>query len=198
MTLVEVIDLVRPKRPMSLAEQSAMTLAVSLHHNNEQYRRGTGEPYAVHLSDVVEVVDHYLHVVRDHDQLRQAAWLHDLIEDVGVSSAELRESFGPLVASIVHELTQPKSTGRPSKPRAERAAEEAERLSKTSWHTQSIKYADIMSNLEDFPVGEVEFAKIYFAEKQVQLNRMGAGDPELRRLAYGSLAAAKKRFGLPA
>ena len=71
-----------------------------------------------------------------------AALLHDVIEDAGVTKAELVERFGSDVADLVSEVTDDKSL-----PKAERKRLQVENAPYKSVRAQQIKLADKISNL---------------------------------------------------
>lgn len=66
-----------------------------------QTRKFTGTPYAEHPAAVARLLSGYT----DDVCLLAAAWLHDTMEDCGVSYEELATEFGPYVASLVFQLT---------------------------------------------------------------------------------------------
>lgn len=53
----------------------------------------------------VEHVGRILQTVGVDEETLMAAYLHDTIEDCGVTREELEELFGPVVANLVHEVT---------------------------------------------------------------------------------------------
>src|SRR6478672_3162953 len=74
----------------------------------QQKRKGeNGEPYFNHLLEVAELVaasSPHLDV-----ELVMAAFLHDTVEDTGVTLQELEQRFGKDVADLVAEVTDDKS-----------------------------------------------------------------------------------------
>ena len=72
----------------------------------DQRRKG-GEPYLNHLVEVAHLVSTALSET-DADRVA-AAFLHDTIEDTGVTTAELTEQFGQVVTALVLEVTDDKS-----------------------------------------------------------------------------------------
>lgn len=70
------------------------------HAHATQTRRG-GEPYYNHVARVAELVASH---TQDIDMIC-AAFLHDTMEDCGVTHAELVAQFGGTVADLVQELT---------------------------------------------------------------------------------------------
>jgi len=91
-------------------------------HEGQTY--GDGRPYTAHLADVVGVLDAY---GISGEPMVAAGWLHDTVEDTGVTIEDIKESFGDLVADMVyavtdepgknrrerHEATYPKTAGNP-------------------------------------------------------------------------------------
>jgi len=70
-----------------------------------QVRRGSGLPYVTHPIIVMELVQKYKGTSKHLDELKCAALLHDTLEDTETTYHELEREFGPLVSSIVIELT---------------------------------------------------------------------------------------------
>jgi guanosine-3',5'-bis(diphosphate) 3'-pyrophosphohydrolase len=68
----------------------ALAFAVERHGGARQPRKGTGFPYVVHPIRVAEILDRYGY---DEDVV-VAGMLHDVVEDAGVTHAELERAFG--------------------------------------------------------------------------------------------------------
>ena len=127
----------------------------------QQKRKGVmGEPYFNHLVEVAELV------ALSSDELDvdlvMAAFLHDTVEDTGVTLAELEEHFGSDVAGLVAEVTDDKSL-----PKETRKQLQVRNASKKSVRAQIIKLADKISNLRSIlaspPVGwSLERKQQYF------------------------------------
>ena len=67
-------------------------------------RKGRGnEPYVNHLAEVANL----LAIATDgaDAELVAAGWLHDTIEDTGITREELAETFSERVAALVVEVT---------------------------------------------------------------------------------------------
>jgi len=78
---------------------SAARWAEGLHHNQ---LRASGEPYIVHPLNVAEILaDAHLDF-----QTVIAAILHDVLEDTGLSSRELRKEYGREVEGLVQGVTK--------------------------------------------------------------------------------------------
>ena len=71
-----------------------------------------------------------------------AGFLHDTVEDTGVTPHELEERFGSDVARLVMEVTDDKSL-----PKETRKALQVENAPKKSPRAQTLKLADKISNL---------------------------------------------------
>lgn len=89
--------------------EDAKAWATALHSGQADK---AGEPYIEHPA---RVVGHLLRVFPDAtDDEIQAAWLHDVMEDCGVSADEmLNRGYSPDVASIVSRLTKPRGISYP-------------------------------------------------------------------------------------
>jgi len=75
-----------------------------------------------------------------------AAWLHDSVEDTGVTLDEIEKNFGKEVRQIVAGLTDPPSFK--VMPLQERKPKQAERLRSESKSVHRIKIADQTSNVK--------------------------------------------------
>lgn len=78
------------------------------------------QPYFVHLSDVVDYIEKYKHLIDPSllDIARAAGWLHDAIEDTEVSYSTIKKKFGLEIAEVVYALTN--ELGRNRKERSEK------------------------------------------------------------------------------
>lgn len=146
---------------------------VHRHHR----RRYTGEPYAVHLAAVAAIV---AEVTDDPDTIA-AAWLHDCVEDVGVTLDEIRDRFGETVAEYVDWLTD---VSRPEDGnRAARKAIDRAHLAAAPAATQTVKLADLIDNTRDIAANDPKFARVYIAEKRLLLDVLTRGDARLMERA---------------
>ena len=105
-----------------------------------QFRKGAAkEPYTIHLEEVTSFVEKW----GGTEHVIAAAWLHDTIEDCPPTSIdELKDNFGPSVASIVSELTDNKSL-----PKQDRKLLQIENAQKKSPEAALVKLADKTSNV---------------------------------------------------
>lgn len=76
-------------------------------HNGQTY--GGEFPYVIHLQAVESVL---LRFGITDENLRCAAWLHDVLEDTDLTYEDLVMFFGSEVANIVAALTEPKGGNR--------------------------------------------------------------------------------------
>jgi (p)ppGpp synthase/HD superfamily hydrolase len=93
--------------------ESALAFACSQHHG--QMRKGSGAPYITHPIAVASIVGQY----GGDEDLAIAALLHDVMEDCGVTRAQIAGRYGERVARIVDACTdtieQPKPPWRARK-----------------------------------------------------------------------------------
>lgn len=78
--------------------RDARNFAFEAHEGQE---RDGGEPYIVHPHQVAEI----LNQTTKDPEIIAAAWLHDTVEDCGVTYEELTERFGQRVSDLVKEVT---------------------------------------------------------------------------------------------
>jgi (p)ppGpp synthase/HD superfamily hydrolase len=106
-----------------------------------QKRKGlAAEPYINHLIEVAELIAASSDVLDVN--LVMAGFLHDTIEDTGVTATELERRFGPDVAALVVEATDDKSL-----PQEIRKALQVKHAPLKSPRAQILKLADKISNL---------------------------------------------------
>ncbi|MGZ4844023.1 MAG: HD domain-containing protein [Candidatus Angelobacter sp.] len=145
----------------------------------QQKRKGeNGEPYFNHLLEVAELV---AASSRDLDvELVMAAFLHDTVEDTGVTLPELEEHFGQDVAALVAEVTDDKSL-----PKEIRKQLQVQNAHKKSARAQTLKLADKISNLRSIvaspPVGwNLERKRQYFEWARQVVSGLAAPNPYLK------------------
>jgi guanosine-3',5'-bis(diphosphate) 3'-pyrophosphohydrolase len=111
-------------------------------HKNQRRKGAEGSPYINHPIDVAETL-WKVGGVRDISVI-VAAILHDAVEDTETTLAENEEHFGPVVRSLVQEVTDDKRLPKPERKRLQ--VEHAPHLSRGA---QRIKLADKISNIND-------------------------------------------------
>lgn len=162
-----------------------MGFAAMAHGRIGQVRKYTGEPYITHPAAVSELVRGIPHSA----EMLAAAWLHDTVEDAGVSLDEIRNLFGSKVESLVEMLTDV------SKPtdgnRQARKAIDREHTAKASPEAKTIKLADLIDNSRSIIERDPEFAKVYLHEKRLLLEVLREGDKTLWNMAYSIAHSAR-------
>jgi (p)ppGpp synthase/HD superfamily hydrolase len=166
---------------MTIVER-ARVFATAAHAAVAQLRKYTFEPYIVHPAEVVRIVS----TVEHTDEMLAAAWLHDVVEDTGVTIETIRSEFGEGVAELVGWLTD---VSRPEQGnRATRKAIDRAHSAAAPAAAQTVKLADLISNTKSIVDHAPGFAKTYLEEKRLLLEVMTKGDATL-------MAEAKKNIG---
>jgi guanosine-3',5'-bis(diphosphate) 3'-pyrophosphohydrolase len=156
---------------MSLAFE-AMMFARDAHKN--QVRKYTGNPYADHLAEVAGIVA----TVEFSELMIAVAWLHDCVEDCGITLSDIEIKFGTAVAIGVSGLSDLEVGNR-----SERKAASRLRLSMCSGWIQTIKCADLISNTSSIVKHDPKFAVKYLEEKRLLLDVLTKADPRLLAMA---------------
>ena len=156
---------------MSLA-YAAMMFACEVH--KDQRRKYTNNPYSDHLAEVAGIVG----TVDAEPVTLATAWLHDCVEDCGISLFEIECRFGGAVAIGVSGLSDVETGNR-----AERKAASRLRLSMCSGWIQTIKCADLISNTSSILQHDPKFAAVYLEEKRLLLDVFTKTDSRLLALA---------------
>ncbi len=139
----------------------AAEFAAKAHEN--AVRKGSRLPYILHPREVAAIV-----AVMTHDpEIIAAAYLHDVIEDAGVTYDELRELFGTRVADLVLAESENKQNTW-----LERKQATIERLRLAEKEEKLIAFGDKLSNLrstaEDYLVfGDQVWSKFRQKEKKM-------------------------------
>ena len=166
---------------MTMVER-ARVFATAAHAAVGQVRKYTFEPYIVHPAEVAKIV-------RDaggSEAMIAAAWLHDTVEDTGVTIETIRAEFGVEVAELVGWLTD---VSRPEHGnRAHRKALDRAHSAAAPAEAQTVKLADLIANTRSIMAHDAAFAKTYLEEKRLLLAVMTKGDARL-------MAEARKFIG---
>lgn len=165
-------------------EHQARLFAIAAHDAVGQRRKYTGEPYWYHTQHVAKLVSTVPHT----PEMLAAAHLHDVVEDTAVTVDTVREHFGGEVAELVDWLTN-KATHEDGN-RAARKALDRARLARAPEAAQTIKLADIISNIPSIAQHDPKFGRVYVAEKMQVLAEMVGGAPALRAMAQAVLSRA--------
>ena len=157
---------------MTMVER-ARVFATAAHAAVAQLRKYTGEPYIVHPAEVVSIVRSVPHT----EAMLAAAWLHDVVEDTGVTLETVRAEFGDEVATLVGWLTD---VSRPDHGnRATRKAVDRAHSAAAPAEAQTVKLADLISNTRSIMAHDEKFAKTYLEEKRLLLAVMHKADRTL-------------------
>lgn len=163
--------------------ERARTFAIGAHESIGQKRKYTNTPYFKHPLAVADLVRSVPHT----KTMLAAAYLHDVVEDTGVSLETIDDLFGAPVADLVFWLTDQ------SKPsdgnREKRKAIDRAHSASAPPAAQTIKLADLIDNTATINQHDPEFAKVYRKEKEALLRVMDKGDPSLLKRAWEQLAA---------
>ena len=161
----------------------AQIFAIAAHAAVAQKRKYTNEPYIVHPAEVASIV---ASVPGSTEDMVAAAWLHDVVEDTGVTLTDIHMNFSPEIAALVGWLTDV------SKPadgnRATRKAIDREHTSQAPAEAQTIKLADLISNSRSIMQYDPKFAKVYLEEKRLLLEVLTKGDAGLHEQAVKIIA----------
>ncbi|HEX7906805.1 MAG TPA: HD domain-containing protein [Paraburkholderia sp.] len=151
-----------------------------------QVRKYTGNPYVDHLAEVAGIVATVTERMNIAAPVAIAvAWLHDCVEDQGVTRPFLLNEFGIDVSVGVMFLSDLESGNR-----AERKAASRARLASASEWIQTIKVADLISNTSSIVKHDPKFAVVYLEEKRLLLDVLTKADPRLVAIARSHAEAS--------
>lgn len=160
----------------------ARDFAIECHKG--QVRKYTGNPYSDHLEEVAKIVS----ITSENVEVAKAtAWLHDCVEDKHVSFVTLKSLFsnfecGFEVVAGVKYLTEPNIEERKI-----RKAEYRNQLKDAPAWVQSVKCADMLSNVPSIKAYDPKFAKLYVQECRDMCYTLVGSDALLRKLLHGML-----------
>lgn len=149
-----------------------------------QVRKYHGTPYISHPLAVAEIVKSVPHT----EEMLVAAVLHDVVEDTIVTIDEIATEFGPVVAELVHFLTDISVLEDGN--RAHRKQLDAEHNSKGPAGAQTIKVADLIHNSTDISSHDPRFWQTYKGEKLQTLNLLDKADASLKARALDQIGVA--------
>lgn len=157
---------------MNIVER-ARVFATAAHAAVKQKRKYTGEDYIVHPTEVAGIVQS----VGGTDAQIAAAYLHDVVEDTGVTIEQVEAEFGSEVAALVGWLTDV------SKPtdgnRKVRKTIDRKHTAKAPAAAKTVKLADLISNTQSIVKHDLNFAETYLEEKMELLEVLTDGDTNL-------------------
>ena len=176
---------------MNALEKNAAAFAAHAHESIGQRRKYSDEPYIVHPAAVAAIVRSVPH----DEAMLAAAWLHDTVEDTGVTLDEIERAFGSDVAQLVEMLTDV------SKPEQgnRRLRKEIDRVhtAKASPRAKTVKLADLIHNSDSILKHGPGFAVKFIREMEALLAVLGEGDRTLlaqaRAIVDGSAGSRSRR-----
>ena len=165
--------------PFQLSQLDVVTRAwlFAQHAHRNQLRKYTHQPYIAHPENVARIVG----LVTDDPTMLAAAWLHDTVEDCGVSLHHIEDTFNIGVAMLVDELTdktRPEDGNREMRKAMDRA-----RVSRVSDEAQTVKLADMIDNTMSIVAHDPAFARTYLGEKRALLHVLTRGNNKLWKIA---------------
>ena len=176
----------RAPAPLALAVR-ALAFA-TLRHTDQRRKGRRGEPYVNHLAEVALLVSE---ATQGADAaLVAAALLHDVVEDQGVTPAEIAATFGADVADLVAQVTDDKAL-----PPEERKRLQVVHAPHLSARGKLLKLADKVANLrslaEDPPTDwETPRALAYVAWSRAVVDGLRGVSPALEAAFDAAVEAA--------
>ena len=149
--------------------------------HGEQVRKYSDERYIEHPVRVMETLRDYV----DELPVLAAALLHDVLEDTSITKRKLGKFLESVMEKeaadktlkLVEELTDVYvRTDYPNMNRRARKAKEFDRLAQISPDAQTVKYADLIDNLNDIHKDETDFALVYIRESKQLLSVINKGN----------------------
>ncbi len=161
-------------------KNAAELFADMAHSTIGQKRKYTEDPYIVHPRNVAYLVK----LVGGTEDMIEAAFLHDVLEDVAPKEPRFGEDailkrFGKDVLELVRWVTDIPRTGN----REERKKLDREHIKDAPPAAKTIKLADLIDNSLTIVEHDIEFAKIYLKEKRLLLDYLLDGNPFLWAIA---------------
>lgn len=160
-------------------------------HTTQRRKGEPGEPYINHPIRVAEILTEA--GVTDVVALC-AALLHDTVEDTEATTATLRELFGPEVASVVAEVTDPMEL-----PKLEQKRLQVERAQALSPRARLVRLADKIANVDDMhrapPRWKLERRRFYLEWASLVVDEIRGTHAALEARFDAVLAEARAAIG---
>jgi hypothetical protein len=144
----------------------ALAFAVRAHNSVQQERKGTDFPYVAHPIRVAEILDRF----ELDDDVIVAGFLHDTIEDTGVTAEEIGLEFGSPVAELVVAASEADKS-LPWKERKQHTLDQLKR--ETRANVLALVAADKLDNIRSLSdtlrhLGSEKTWKLFNAEQKQQ------------------------------
>lgn len=165
----------------------ASTLAEAAHRGIT--RKSGDRPYFLHLVSVTYLLGR----AGADDDLVIAGWLHDAVEDTGMSLAQIEDEFGRRVASLVAAVTKVTHDADGEKiAKAEQIRVTEERMANADADIAALKAADLTGNLTDIVLdsrqyGHRHLTQVFGSDEKAEVklsHYVRLADILLGRLAY--------------
>lgn len=144
-----------------------------------QVRKISGLPFITHPVRVAAILEGLGGI---SEEMMAAAFLHDTVEDVGLTVQEIRERFGSKVAMLVGGLTFPSSKMDPRCPREEKKFWDFSWLVLQPYEVHLIKLCDRLDNVRDMAGAGPKWQKKYYDDTLVLLDLIGYANISLSNL----------------
>ncbi|MFO0548915.1 MAG: HD domain-containing protein [Polyangiaceae bacterium] len=147
----------------------ALDQAAVWHRGQHRKYPGVEVPYVSHPAGVVAVLARH----GFDEEVQVAGALHDVVEDCGVSLAELEQRFGARVARLVAAASESDK----SLSWEERKAAYVERFPEKEWDAQAVTLADKIDNFASIVAASVLYGSpwpLFKRGKVMQLERFDA------------------------
>lgn len=151
-----------------------MAMAMANRYHKGQKRKVSGDPYVYHVFTVMFIVNAFKRS-KYLTEILCAAILHDSLEDTKLTFEMIARTYGPMVASIVEELTNDE--------------EEIKRIGKLAYHKQKllgissyaliIKLADRLHNISDNPSAKMVLETLELMEHLKKNRKLTKSQSEL-------------------
>jgi len=168
--------------------------------HGDQARKYDGKPYWFHLYNVASKA-----YMNDISYGVEIGLCHDLFEDTECNYQSLLEFLlgnkyefdeAVFICERVRDLTDRfTKEDYPDYNRAYRKKMEAVRLGDVHEVSQSVKFCDLIDNLESPCLHDKKFARVYLAEKEIMLDNMYDGNTRLRHECINLLNKEKINLG---
>lgn len=159
-----------------------------------QRRKYDDEPYINHPARIVAAVAENARLFPNIPGAMAAAWLHDTVEDCGVSLDALESNFNSYIRMIVGFLTNP-SKQHPELPRAERKEMDRKQLAEAPKSVKIIKMFDRIDNIHGL-VNEPSFARLYLDESEALADALKDADQGIHGKLVETIKNVRGKLGV--
>lgn len=168
----------------------ARMYATAAHGAMDQRRKYVNTPYIEHPHAVATLVASHFSPIEneaEHNTYEAiaAAWLHDVVEDTGITIEGLKEDFPSPVAEIVRFVTKPSPFK--GETRGEHTRRTNRMLADSPIAAQTIKAADILDNTRTLAERAGANGLPYLLSKRAQLDVLHRAPESLRKLCQATL-----------